>query len=194
VSVPNAPDDVDCAWLVGSLNGMLGPHIATSACAPVDDSFDARHSARSRLYVYAVLQRPVPDPFLAPTTLWHRNPLDVDAMNEAAGHLVGARDFSSFGRVEEGASAHRSLFELRCRRRGDVIRIRARANSFIQQMVRSLAGTLVQVGEGRRSPDEIVAVLEAKDRATAGPVAPAHALCLVSVEYDEGWSRPPSGG
>ncbi len=190
VSVPDAPDDLDLDWFAGSLNGMLGPDISISRASSAPDSFDARHSARSRLYVYAVLQRAAPDPFLAPTTLWHRKPLDVDAMNEAAGHLLGPNDFSSFGRVEPGASAERNLFELRCRRAGDLIRIRARANSFIQQMVRSLVGTLIQVGEGRRFPDDISQVLAARDRAAAGPVAPPHGLCLVSVEYDEGWSHP----
>jgi tRNA pseudouridine38-40 synthase len=111
-------------------------------------------------------------------------------MNEAAGHLAGPHDFSSFGRVPEGATADRLLYELRCWRDGNIIRVRARANAFIQQMVRSLVGTLVQVGEGRRSPAEMPSILEAKDRSAAGPVAPPHGLCLVSVEYDEGWSRP----
>jgi tRNA pseudouridine38-40 synthase len=66
----------------------------------------------------------------------------------------------------------------------------ARANAFIQQMVRSLAGTLVEVGEGKRSPDDMPHIVAARDRAAAGPVAPPHGLCLLAVEYDEGWSRP----
>jgi tRNA pseudouridine38-40 synthase len=188
MTVPDVPDGTDLDRLVTSLNGILGPSIAISRGMEVREGFDARRSARSRLYVYAVLQRAAPDPFLASTSLWHRRPLDVDAMNEAAGHLVGAHDFSSFGRVEAGAPPERTLFELRCRRAGDLIRVRARANSFIQQMVRSLVGTLVEVGEGRRSPDEMPEVLAARDRSVAGPVAPPHGLCLVAVEYDEGWS------
>jgi tRNA pseudouridine38-40 synthase len=143
------------------------------------------------MYVYAVLTGEVPDPFLTDTTLYHPEPLDVEAMNEAAGHLVGPHDFSSFGRVPEGATADRLLYELRCWRTGSIVRIRARANAFIQQMVRSLVGSLIQVGEGRRNPGEMPAILAATDRAAAGPVAPPHGLCLVSVEYDEGWSRPP---
>jgi tRNA pseudouridine38-40 synthase len=113
-------------------------------------------------------------------------------MNEAAGHLTGPHDFLSFGRAHDPeASAERILYELRCKRDGDIIRIRARANAFIQQMVRSLVGTLIQVGEGKRSPDEMTTVLEVKDRTAAGPVAAPHGLCLVSVEYDSGWSGPP---
>lgn len=172
---------------------MLGPAIAISRCMSAPNDFSARFSARSRFYIYAILASPTPDPFIAPTSLWHRKPLDLDAMNEAAGHLIGHHDFSSFGRVADGASAERNLFELRCTQDGDVIKIRARANAFIQQMVRSLAGSLVYVGEGRRSPDEIPAVLEGRDRSRAGPVAPPHGLCLVAVEYDDGWSGPGPG-
>ena len=108
----------------------------------------------------------------------------------APGSRSDERGFSSFGRVQDGATAQRNLFELRCTRDGSLIKIRARANAFIQQMVRSLVGTLVYVGEGRRSPDEMPVILGARDRTTAGPVAPAHGLCLVAVEYDEGWSGP----
>ncbi len=193
VSVPDVPSGADLERAKLSLNGMLGPAISVSRINHVDDDFSARFSARSRLYIYSLLESEVPDPFLAATTLWHRRPLDLEAMNEAAGHLVGSHDFSSFGRVEEGATAERTLFELRCKRDGKLIRIRARANAFIQQMVRSLVGTLVYVGEGRRSPDEMPSTLKARDRATGGPVAPPHGLCLVSVEYDDDWSGPGTG-
>ena len=112
-------------------------------------------------------------------------------MNEGAGHLLGNHDFSSFGRVrEEGASSVRTLFELTTARTGRVVRVTSRANAYIQQMVRSLIGTLVQVGEGKRLPSDVPGILAARDRSMAGPVAPPHGLCLVSVEYDEGWSRP----
>ena len=186
----DAPDDVDETKVRDALNSMLAPSIAVSSVRRVDSDFHARFSALSRMYVYAILLSDTPDPFLAHTTLYHPEPLDVGAMNEAAGAMVGPRDFSSFGRVPEGASAERLLYELKCWRTGDLVRIRARANAFIQQMVRSLVGTLVHVGEGRRRPDEMTAVLEAKDRSAAGPVAPPHGLCLVSVEYEDGWSQP----
>lgn len=190
VSVLDAAEDVDEIKLRDALNSMLAPSIAVSAVSRVDDDFHARFSALSRMYVYAILSSETPDPFLARTTLYHPAPLDLDAMNEAAGALVGQHDFSSFGRVPDGASAERLLYELRCWRTGEVVRIRVRANAFIQQMVRSLVGTLVHVGEGRRRPDEMPAVLEARDRSAAGPVAPPHGLCLVSVEYEQGWSKP----
>jgi tRNA pseudouridine38-40 synthase len=192
VSVAEAPDDIDLVKLRDSLNGMLGPAIGISECLVVPEDFNARFSARSRSYVYGILQRDYPDPFLALTTLYHSEPLDLEAMNEAAGHLIGPHDFLSFGRLPgPDTSAERILYELRCRRDGDLIRIRARANAFLHQMVRSLVGTLVHVGEGRRAPDEMTDILAARDRAQAGPVAPAHGLCLVSVEYDDGWSGIP---
>ncbi|MFN2595460.1 MAG: tRNA pseudouridine(38-40) synthase TruA [Actinomycetota bacterium] len=191
MSVHDVPADLDLDKIKDSLNGMCAPFIAVNSCRLVDDQWHARFSARSRTYVYAVLEAAVPDPFLATTTLWHSNPLDLDAMVEASGHLLGPRDFSSFGRVPEpGATAERNLFELSCERGDRILRITARANAFIQQMVRSIVGTLVQVGEGRRSPDDIPSILNARDRSAAGPVALPHGLCLVAVEYDDGWSTP----
>ncbi len=203
VNTQDAPDDIDFVKVKDSLNGMLQPSVVVGDCRQVPDDFNARFSARSRTYLYAILQRDFSDPFLARTCWYHPEPLDVEVMNEAAGHLVGAHDYRSFGRLPEpDAPSERVLHELRCRRDGDLIRIQARANAFLHQMVRSLVGTLVQVGEGRRGPEEMHEVLDAGDRAAAGPVAPPHGLCLVSVEYDAGWSgtlffppeRPTLGG
>ncbi len=190
VTTADVPHDVDFGKLRDALNSMCGPAIAVWSCRSAPEGFDARFSARSRTYLYAVLEGEVHDPFLARTALYHRERLDIDRMNEAAGHLLGKHDFASFGRLPESGSAERVLYELRCWRSGRVVRIKARANAFIHQMVRSLVGTLLHVGEGKRAPDEMLAVLGARDRAAAGPVAPPHGLCLVSVEYDESWSRP----
>jgi tRNA pseudouridine38-40 synthase len=191
MNAPDAPDDLDLARTKDALNGMCGPAIAVTAVRTAPDGWHARFNAKSRTYVYALLEGDSPDPFLARTTLYHPAPLDLEAMKEAAGHLLGEHDFSSFGRVPEpGASPHRVLYELAVERSGRIVRIRARANAFIQQMVRSLVGTLVQIGEGRRSPDDLPSILSAGDRAAAGPVAAPHGLCLVAVEYDEGWSIP----
>lgn len=191
VNCPDAPDEADPQRVRDAVNGMCSPHITALSCEPVPADWHARFSAKSRLYVYALFESEVPDPFIARTTLRLPGRLDLDAMNEAAGHLLGERDFSSFGRVAKpDGSPVRTLFELRVVRQGRLVRIRARANAFIQQMVRSLVGTLIEVGEGRRSPGEMRSILEARDRSAAGTVAPPHGLCLVAVEYDEGWSRP----
>jgi tRNA pseudouridine38-40 synthase len=191
VSVADAPDDADLVKIKDALNAVLRPSIAVSACSAAKDGWHARFDARSRTYVYAILRSDAPDPFLAGTSLYHPEPLDVAAMQEAAGHLVGEHDFASFGRVPEPeVSTTRTLFELTVEQAGDVLRVRARANSFIQQMVRSLVGTLLYVGQGRRAPDEVVEILAARDRSAAGSVAAPHGLCLVAVEYDDGWSAP----
>ncbi len=191
VSIPDAPDDTDLDKVRRALNGTCAPAICVNSVREMPEGWHARFSARSRLYVYAILEGETPDPFLSTMTLHHRDLLDVEAMSEAAGHLVGEHDFSSFGRTPDpSASKVRNLYELRVWREGRVIKVRARANAFIQQMVRSLVGTLLYVGQGRRSPQEVPAILQAHDRSDAGPVAPALGLCLVSVEYDEGWSGP----
>jgi tRNA pseudouridine38-40 synthase len=191
VSVADAPDGLDLDKVRDAINVMCGPSIGVHSCRKASPDFSARFSARSRTYVYAVCEGPVLDPFFAATTLYHRERLDLAAMNEAAAHLLGPHDFSSFGRVREtGASTERNLFELYCERDGTMVRMRARANAFIQQMVRSIVGTLMQVGEGARTPDSMGEVLGAHDRGAAGPVAPPHGLCLVAVEYDEGWGVP----
>lgn len=190
VTVPDAPSEVDVVRLKHALNAICTPAIAITNVALVADSFDARFSARSRTYVYGILISETPDPFFARTTLRHQAPLDIAAMEEGAGHLVGHHDFSSFGRVAEGAPAERMLYELSLSQEGSLLRITARANAFLQQMVRSLVGILLHVGEGKRTPGTVAGVLEARDRSAAGPVAPPHGLCLVSVEYDEGWSVP----
>lgn len=190
MGVPGVADDADLTRLRLSLNRLCGPSIAVNSVVKAPDDWHARFSARSRTYVYAVLQAPVHDPWLTGTSLHHPGELDMFAMNEACGHLLGEHDFSSFGRVAEGLSPERHLWELRWIRRGHLLTLRARASSFIGQMVRSLAGTLIRVGEGRHSPDDLPAILASRDRGTAGPVAPPHGLCLISVEYDDGWSQP----
>lgn len=190
VSVAGAPDDLDLTKVRDALNAMCGPAIAVNRCSEARPDFNARFSARSRTYVYAILQADVPDPWLARTTWWHPEPLDLASMEEAAGHLLGERDFTSFGRLPQpDANPVRTVYELTCTRDGSIVKFTARANAFLHQMVRSLVGTLVRVGEGRIEPDEVPAILEARDRSAAGPVAPPHGLCLVAVEYDEDWSR-----
>jgi tRNA pseudouridine38-40 synthase len=190
VSVPDAPPDAEPELIKNALNKLCAPSIAVTSVRLLDDSFDARFSARSRTYVYGILASDTPDPFLTKTTLYYPGPLDVSAMKEAAGHLVGHHDFRSFGRVDADAPGERNLFELSLAQDGPLLRVTTRANAFIQQMVRSLVGTLLQVGEGKRTPGSMPEILQARDRSAAGPVAPPHGLCLVAVEYDEGWSAP----
>ena len=182
------PEDTDLRRLQRSVNGLCGPEIAVRSVEWADPEFSARFSATSRCYHYDVWNHPDPNP-LAARTSWHvPDPLDVDAMNEAAGALVGEHDFSSFCRrprpdaslVRRVTTAEWSVVDTHL---GPITRFEIAASSFCHQMVRSIVGTLVDVGRGRRSTTGMAATLEALDRAAAGPVAPPHGLVLWDVDY-----------
>jgi tRNA pseudouridine38-40 synthase len=181
-------DRVDPARLRRSLNSMLGPRVSVTRVATVPDDFDARFSARWRSYRYRLLIREVPDPFLASTTWWVPEALDVAAMDQAAQQLLGEHDFSSFCRRPRGASDV-SLVR-RVLRAGwtvedepDLLRFEIAASAFCHQMVRSIVGTLVEIGRGRDRVSDMATVLSARDRSAAGNIAPPHGLVLWAVGY-----------
>ncbi|MGH2688246.1 MAG: tRNA pseudouridine synthase A, partial [Actinomycetota bacterium] len=175
--------DIPSVWR--SVNAIVGPAIAVQGFEEASEGFDARFSAVARTYEYMILARRVPDPFSRHTAWHHESPLDVAAMARAGAHLVGEHDFRSLARVEEGQVPVRTVELLQVEQEGHVVVVRVRANSFLQQMVRSIVGTLVKVGEGKADPDSLPQVLAARDRSAAGPVAPPHGLFLVSVDYPE---------
>lgn len=183
---------VDPIRLRDSLNAMIGPQVVVSEIRTVDATFDARFSARSRAYRYSVLNREVPDPFLAGTAWWVPSPLDVGAMNAAAADLVGEHDFSSFcrrPRVDPGAedvSLVRRVLTAHWVESADqpgLLEFRVSASAFCHQMVRSIVGLLVDVGRGHRAPDDVAEALTARDRSRAGQLAPPHGLVLWEVGY-----------
>jgi tRNA pseudouridine38-40 synthase len=167
-----------------ALNGMLGPEIVVRAARAVPAGFDARRSARAREYRYRIRTSEVADPFTARFE-WHRpGRYRPGEMRRAARLLEGEHDFASFCRApNDRSSTVRRLERLTIRPTGETLELRARANAFLHQMVRSLVGTLVAVGEGKLAPDDMPAVLGARSRAAAGPVAPPMGLTLVRVLY-----------
>jgi tRNA pseudouridine38-40 synthase len=171
--------------LMRRLNSICGPAIAVTSAAVAPQGFDARFSAEARTYEYGIFNRQVHDPFCRHTTWHYPEPLDHALMEKAAQPLVGEHSFESFGRVEEGRSAVRRIESIGVHQEGDLISIAITANSFLQQMVRSIVGTLVQVGTGSIPPEQMESILEARTRSAAGPVAPPHGLFLVSVSYPE---------
>lgn len=175
----------DSAGLQRSINGICRPTIAVLDISEAAPGFDARFSATARTYEYGIFMRDVHDPFSRHTTWHHPGPLDLEAIREAAQHFIGEKDFSSFGRVEGDRSPVRRIESIEVESEGDLLVIRVTANSFIQQMVRSIVGTLVAVGEGKISPDEIENIMDKRDRSAAAPVAPPHGLFLVAVTYPE---------
>jgi tRNA pseudouridine38-40 synthase len=176
--------DVEINSLVRSLNGVLGPEIAIASVAIVDDNFHARHSARWRRYRYRIGTRPGGDPLTRSYTWEIGGVLDVDSMKEAAGVYVGQHDFSSFCRTVEGRSNVRRVEESTLISHDDgVIEYWVRANAFCQQMVRSLAGHLYDIGRGFARAEDAAEVLEARDRSRVVTVAPPHGLTLWEVGY-----------
>jgi tRNA pseudouridine38-40 synthase len=170
--------------LVRRLRGVLPPDIAVPAVTEAHPDFDARFSALARHYVYRLTDDPSGPPPLrrADTVGWPRT-LDPDAMALAAGLLLGEQDFAAFCRRREGATTIRTLLALDVVRSGGLVEIRASADAFCHSMVRSLVGALLAVGEGRRLPEWPAGLLSRTERASDVPVAPAHGLTLVRVDY-----------
>jgi tRNA pseudouridine38-40 synthase len=178
----DAPVGTDPQWVAERLNKRVGPEISVRAATAVPDSFDARHSARKRVYEYTLLRSATPDPFRDRFTVWVPDDLDLAAMRRAARSFLGEHDFSSFCRRGEGSMVRR-VRSITIRPAGDALVLRFAADSFCHQMVRSIVGFLLEVGRGKRDADEVPRVLAAWDRAAAGPVAPAKGLTLVEVAY-----------
>ena len=168
-----------------ALNQHVKPHaVAVLSAELVADNFDARRSARGRVYRYRILNRR-PPAVLERTRVWHvGTPLDADAMAEAARFLLGRHDFTSFrDSMCQARSPVKTLDALDVSRHGDEIVIDARARSFLHHQVRNMAGTLKLVGAGKWKPARVAEALAACDRRAGGPTAPPDGLYLVSVVY-----------
>ena len=191
------PAASDLERLQRSINRMLRPAIAIRSIDWAPDSFDARFSATSRAYRYDVWNDPQPNPLVARTSWNVVEALDLDTMNAAAASLLGEHDFASFCRrpkVAEGRpekSLIRIVQQLEWHRvdlpdiePSPMLRLEIAASSFCHQMVRSIVGTLVDVGRGRRTVESVAEALAARDRSAAGVVAPPTGLTLWRVGYD----------
>jgi tRNA pseudouridine38-40 synthase len=176
------------AWM-RALNSLLPEDIVIVGAQKVSSRFHARYSALGKIYRYRILNRRFP-PAIGRQYVWTvYSPLDIRRMKSAAKILLGKHDFSSF----QGSAKEARLYSTRtaiCNiRRLDVAQIKeeivitVEADRFLQQMVRTIVGTLVEIGRGRRNPREMAFLLQKKDRRFGGPTAPAHGLCLVKVYY-----------
>jgi tRNA pseudouridine38-40 synthase len=167
-----------------ALNSALAPEVVVLDAGEVPDGFHARFSAKTREYAYRIHEATLPDPFTA-RFVWHRpGHLRQGPMRDAARSLVGEHDFASFCRHPKGdRSTIRDLRHLTVVRHGDVLTIRSVANAFLHQMVRTLVGTLVAVGEGKLDASSMPKILAARDRRAAGRPAPARGLTLERVSY-----------
>ncbi|HAE00378.1 MAG TPA: tRNA pseudouridine(38-40) synthase TruA, partial [Rhodospirillaceae bacterium] len=170
-----------------AINQHLKPNpIAVTHVEAVTEDFHARFSATGRAYLYRILNRHAPAALDIGRVWPVPRDLDVDAMHAAAQRLVGLHDFTSFRAAEcQAASPVKTLDRLDVSRIGEEIHIVAEARSFLHHQIRNFAGTLERVGRGKWTPDDVTDILNAKDRAVAGPTAPPQGLYLTRVQYDD---------
>lgn len=170
-------------WVKG-MNARLPDDIVVRSADLMPEEFHARYAAKGKLYQYRILNRPE-RPALHRAYVWHvYRPLAIEAMREAAMNLVGTHDFSSFeGSLTDNEDPMCRLGRLTVSMEEDLLLIDAYADRFLKHMVRNIVGTLVEIGQGKRAADEMVAILHAKDRTKAGRTAPPHGLFLLRVDY-----------
>ena len=179
------PREVPLDTLRNALNHHLRPApVVVLEAATVDDQFHARFSARARHYRYRIVTRRAPLALEAGRAWFVPGHLDAEAMHEAAQRLLGQHDFTSFrSALCQARSPEKTLDRVNVRRRGDLLEIDACARSFLHHQVRNMVGSLKLIGEGKWPVDRIEAVLAARERAAAGPTAPACGLYLMRVDY-----------
>lgn len=176
----------DLSDLHRALNAVLAADVALLKMGEAPESFHPRFSAIRRAYRYRILNRRWPSP-VERRTAWHiAQDLDVARMIQASRHLVGSQDFGTFGRPPQGNNTVRRVFQAEWQTQGSLLTFDIEADAFLYRMVRSIVGTLVQVGWGQISPAEFKEMLGARDRGLLRKVAPAQGLILMRVDYATG--------
>lgn len=187
----------ECGQIREYLNQYLPEDIAVSSVEKVDERFHSRYHAVSKTYLYRIHTGDVPEVFDRKYVYDYRTPLDLERMQKAAALLVGTHDFKSFcGNRKMKKSTVRTIREIRIEKQckvqfgnsayaqsGEELQIFYTGDGFLQNMVRILTGTLIEIGDGRRAPEDVTEILAAKERAAAGYTAPACGLTLLNVTY-----------
>ncbi len=181
----DVPEALDGRWLTDKLNRILPHDIAVQKVRPVRDDAHARFSATARTYHYWIYTRK--DPFARHYATRITYPLDFEAMNKAAAHLLEVRDFTSFSKLHTDTKTNicrvtRAVWE---KTGDDVWQFEITADRFLRNMVRAVVGTLIEVGRGRLSFEQFCDVIDRKDRCAAGDSMPGNALSLVHIAYDD---------
>jgi tRNA pseudouridine38-40 synthase len=186
-----AETDLSPERVAKGATALAGPAVAVVGATVAPAGFDARRDSVGKRYRYRVLNRPAPSPILGETS-WHvPRPLDLEAMSAAASRLVGVHDFAGFRAADCGRkSTERELTRVALvAREGALLDIEVEGTAFLKNMVRIIAGTIVDIGLGAKPVDLVDEVLESGDRTRAGRTAPAHGLTLIEVLFPEGLSR-----
>lgn len=167
-----------------ALNQRLPDDIVVQESCEVASDFHPRHCDSTKTYEYKILNREFPLPTVRRDSYFFYRRLDTLRMQEAADELVGTHDFASFCAAHaQVETTVRTVYSCKVLREGDLIRIRVTGAGFLYNMVRIIAGTLIEVGTGARQPQEISEILQAKNRSAAGPTAPAHGLTMIGIEF-----------
>lgn len=168
-----------------ALNQRLPEDIVVQGSCKVEDGWHPRYQNSRKTYEYRILNRTFRMPTRRLDTYFYHYPLDVEKMKKAAAYLVGEHDFKSFCAIgAQVKTTVRTIYACDVEKDGDIITIRVTGNGFLYNMVRIIAGTLVQVGGGAVAPDEVGEILAKKDRSAAGPTAPAHGLTMMGIEFE----------
>lgn len=180
------------AWVRG-VNSHLPAGVAVLWAREIGDDFHARFAAVERGYRYVLLNHPVRPGLNAGMIGWHHRPLDADAMNRAASHLLGQHDFSAFRAAEcQAKSPVKELRLAQIERHGDYLLCDFRADGFLHHMVRNLMGSLIQVGAGVQPADWLRGILDGRDRTRAAPTFDAAGLYLTHIRYPDHFALPES--
>jgi len=173
-----------CYEIKHYLNRYLPRDIAVFHVADVDERFHSRLNVKSKKYVYRIAIGEVPSVFDRKYTYYCFDRLDVAAMKKAASYLTGRHDFKAFSSIKKtNKSTVREIYSIDISNNGKEIQITVHGNGFLYNMVRIIAGTLIEVGKGERRPEDMKRILESKDREQAGATAAAQGLFLMEVEY-----------
>ena len=169
-----------------ALNQRLPEDIVAQGSSEVEDGWHPRYQNSRKTYEYRILNRTFRMPTRRLDTYFYHYPLDVEKMKKAASYLVGEHDFKSFCAIgAQVKTTVRTIYACDVEKEGDIITIRVTGNGFLYNMVRIIAGTLVQIGGGAIEPEAMEAILLKKDRSAAGPTAPAHGLTMMGIEFEE---------
>ncbi len=169
-----------------ALNQRLPEDIVVQGSCEVPSDWHPRYQESTKTYEYRILNRTFRMPTRRLDTYFYHYPLDVEQMSEAASYLVGTHDFASFCAANaQVKSTVRTIYSCTAQKENDIITIRVTGNGFLYNMVRIIAGTLIEVGAGKRRPVEIKDILAAENRDAAGPTAPAQGLTMMGIEYKQ---------